>query len=57
VCGGSSDEVIDPYRKIKGPNVENDAMFLIKANAAINTECYSYAKTQMSSGKVKFLID
>lgn len=57
VCGGSTDEVIDPYRKIKGPNVENDAMFLIKANAAINTECYSYAKTQMSSGKVKFLID
>ena len=32
-------------------------MYLIKANAPINTEAYSYAQTQMSSGKVKFLID
>ena len=57
VCGGTSAQAIDPYRKIKGDNVENEAMYLIKANASINTECYSYAKTQMSSGKVKFLID
>ena len=32
-------------------------MYLIKANAPINTEAYAYARTQMSSGKVKFLID
>ena len=57
VCGGTSAQAIDPYRKIKGDNVENEAMYLIKANASINTECYSYAKTQISSGKVKFLID
>ena len=29
----------------------------MKANAPINTEAYSYAQTQMSSGRVKFLID
>jgi hypothetical protein len=37
--------------------VEEGALYLIKANAPINTEAYSYAQTQMSSGKIKFLID
>ena len=32
-------------------------MYLIKANAPINTEAYSYTQTQMSSGRVQFLID
>ncbi len=38
-------------------DVEKDAIFQIKANAPINTQAYSYAQTQMSSGKIKFLID
>ncbi len=54
---GTSQEATEPYKKIKGPGVEENAMFLIKANAPINTEAFSYAQTQMSSGKVKFLID
>ena len=45
------------YKKLKTPDTEVDAMYLIKANAPINTEAYSYAQVQMSSGKVKFLID
>ena len=57
VEGGTSEEATEPYKKIKGAGVEENAMFLIKANAPINTEAYSYAQTQMSSGKVKFLID
>ena len=36
---------------------EKDAIFQIKANAPINTQAYSYAQTQMSSGKIKLLID
>lgn len=48
----------EEYKKYnKTPGIESDAMYLIKANAPINTEAYSYAQTQMSSGKVKFLID
>lgn len=43
--------------KIKGADVEENALYLIKANAPINTEAYSYAQTQLSSGKIKFLID
>ena len=57
VGGGTSEDATLPYKKIKGPEVEEDALYLIKANAPINTEAYSYAQTQMSSGKVKFLID
>lgn len=38
-------------------DVEKDAIFQIKANAPINTQAYSFAQTQMSSGRVKFLID
>lgn len=47
------------YKKyFKGVNdVQRDAIFQIKANAPINTQAYSFAQTQMSSGKIKFLID
>ena len=57
VEGGTAEDTNELYKKIKGPGVEEDAMYLIKANAPINTEAYSYAQTQMASGKVKFLID
>ena len=47
------------YKKyFKGvSDVQKDAIFQIKANAPINTQAYSFAQTQMSSGKIKFLID
>lgn len=47
------------YKKIfKGvTQYQKDAIYQIKANAPINTEAYSYTQTQMSSGKIKFLID
>jgi hypothetical protein len=31
------------YKKFKTPVTETDALFLIKANAPINTEAYTYA--------------
>ena len=45
------------YRKMRTGDTVPNALYLIKANAPINTEMYSYAKVQMYSGKVKFLID
>ena len=57
VEGGTSEDAVEPYKKIKGSNVEEDALYLIKANAPINTEAYTYTQTQLSSGKIKFLID
>ena len=57
VSGGTAEDTLEQYKKIKGPDVEEGAMYLIKANAPINTEAYSYVQTQMYSGKIKFLID
>ena len=45
------------YKKFKTEDTIKDAMYLIKANAPINTEAHSYVQTQLSSGKIKFLID
>ena len=45
------------YKKFITPETEKDVLFLIKANAPINTQAYSYAQTQMFSGKIRFLID
>ena len=45
------------YKKFKTDDMEKDAIFIIKANAPINTEAHSYVQMQLSSGKVKFLID
>lgn len=52
----NTDEYPD-YKKFITPETEKDVLFLIKANAPINTEAYSYAQTQMFSGKIRFLID
>ena len=45
------------FRKHRTPDTELDAMYLIKANAPINTEAHSYVQTQLASGRIKFLID
>ena len=45
------------YKKYRTVNCEQDAMYIIKANAPINTEAHANAQTQLSSGKVKMLID
>ena len=45
------------YKKFRTSDTEMDAMYLIKANAPLNTEAHSYVQTQMASGKLKFLID
>ena len=55
--GGTYEEATTDYKKYKTDDMEKDAMYLIKANAPINTEAHSYVQTQMSSGKIKFLID
>jgi hypothetical protein len=54
---GTFVEATEQYKKVRGGDVEENAMYLIKANAPINTEAYSYAQTQMSNGKIKFLLD
>lgn len=45
------------YRKFRTDDTEFDSVYLIKANAAVNTEAHSNIQTQLRAGKVKFLID
>ncbi len=45
------------YKKYRTQNCEQDALYVIKANAPINTEAHANAQSQLSSGKVKMLID
>ena len=59
VYGGTvtGEDPKETYKKFKTPSCEEDAMYLIKANAPINTEAHTNAQSQLSSGRVKFLID
>jgi hypothetical protein len=57
VSGGTTQDAIEPYKKIRGTGVEENAMFLMRANANINTEAHTCVQTQMYSGKIRFLVD
>lgn len=57
VGGATYEDWEKDFKKYKTGDTETDAMYLIKANAPINTEAHSYVQTQLSSGKIKFLID
>ena len=45
------------YKKFQTKACEYDAIYAIKANAPINTEAHSIVRSDIETGKVKFLID
>lgn len=45
------------YKKFRTADSVRDAIFMIKANAPLNTEIHSNCQTQIAAGKVKFLED
>ena len=45
------------YKKYQTAQTEHEAMYIIKANAGLNTEAHANVQNWMSSGKIKFLID
>jgi hypothetical protein len=47
----------DKYRNFITSNTIPNAMYVMKANAPLNTEMYAYCKSQLNSGKLQFLID
>ena len=57
VEGGTWEDALQDYKKFKTEDMERDAMYLIKANAPINTEAHAYVQAQLSSGRIKLLID
>lgn len=54
---GVDNDADGEYKKFRTSQCEYDAMYLIKANAALNTEAHANVQTQLSSGKIKFLVD
>lgn len=57
VYGGTQDDAVDTYKKYRTPDCEENAIYIMKANAPINTEAHANAQVNLSSGKVKMLID
>lgn len=47
----------DEYKKYRTDITETNALYLIKANAPINTEAHSIVQTWLNANKVQFLID
>lgn len=45
------------YKPFKDADTEENAIWVVKANAPINTDAHSYVQSQLSSGKLLFLID
>lgn len=57
VYGGTQEDAVQEYKKYRTNSTEENALYLIKAGAPINTEAHTIARSNLSSGKVKFLID
>ncbi len=57
VYGGTQDDAAQEYKKYRTNSTEQDAIYIMKANAPINTEAHSNALVQLSSGRVKMLQD
>ena len=45
------------YKKFKTENTEQEAIYILKATAPINSEAHANVQTQLNAGKLKFLID
>ena len=45
------------YKKYRSSTCEFDAIYIIKANAPINTEAHTIIQSALDAGKIKFLID
>lgn len=45
------------YKNMETENTIHNAMYVMKANQVLNSEMYAYCQSQMSAGKLLFLID
>lgn len=45
------------YKNIKTENTIEDVLYIMKANQSLNSEMYAYCKTQITNGRMRFLID
>jgi hypothetical protein len=45
------------YKHMETENTIHNAMYIMKANQTLNSEMYAYCQSQMSAGRIKFLVD
>ena len=45
------------YRNMKTEDTITDAMYIMKANQALNSEMYAYCQSEINAGRVIFLVD
>lgn len=57
VYGGTYAEAGQEYKKFRTDDTEDEAIYIVKANAPIDTAAYSTIQSQVEAGKIKFLID
>ena len=57
IYGGTQEDAAEEYKKYHTKETEEDAIYIIKASAPINSEAYANTQTQLNSGKIKLLID
>ena len=57
IYGGTQEDAAQYYKKYRTNMTEQDAIYIMKANAPVNTEAHSNTLAQLSSGRVKFLQD
>ena len=57
VYGGTQEDAAEEYKKYRTPDCEENAIYIIKASAPINTLAHTTTQVNLSTGKVKMLID
>lgn len=57
VYGGTQEDAVEEYKKYKTPDCEENALYIIKASAPINTEAHTNVQSNLTSGRLKLLID
>ena len=54
---GVFNDIENYYKKYRTPNCEDNAIYIVKAQAPLNTEAYTATQVALTSGKLKLLID
>lgn len=54
---GIENDLENYYKKFHTNNTEDDAIYIIKANAQLNTEAHVALQVALQSGKIKFLLE
>ena len=57
IYGGTQEDAAEYYKKYKTRDCQENAIYILKASAPVNTEVHTNAQMNLSSGRVKMLID